>query len=431
MILKALGFNPQTMKVRTELTAGLTTFLTMSYILAVNPDIMSAASMDKGAVFTATALSSAIATLIMAFLARVPFALAPGMGINAFFAFTVVQGMGYSWETALTAVFIEGLVFVLLTVFNIRQLVVHSIPQTIRLAITAGIGLFITFIGLTNCGIITSNPVTFIALGKVTPTTVLAFAGILLSGVLMAKKVKGALFYMILLATLVGIPMGITKIPEGFVPFSMPVSLAPTFLKFDFSQLGNFDMLIVIFSFIFMDLFDTLGTLVGTATKLDAVNKKGDIPYLKPALMADALGTTIGAMLGTSTVTTYMESTTGIAEGGRSGLTSVTTAFFFLLSLFFAPLFLLIPSAATTSALVIVGVLMLDAIRQIDYSDMTEALPAFVTIVMMPFAYSIAEGIVLGLLSYVVMKVLSGRYKQVSLTMYVLAVLFVLRYLLG
>lgn len=429
MILKALGFNPKTMKVRTELIAGLTTFLTMSYILAVNPDIMSAASMDKGAVFTATALSSAIATLMMAFMAKVPFALAPGMGINAFFAFTVVQGMGYSWETALTAVLIEGLIFILLTVFNIRQLVVNSIPGTIRLAITAGIGLFITFIGLTNCGIITANPVTFIALGQVTPTTVLAFVSILLGGVLIAKKVRGALFYMIFLATLVGIPLGITTIPDNFVPFSMPVSLAPTFLKFDFSQLGNFDMLIVIFSFIFMDLFDTLGTLVGTASKLNVVDKQGRIPYLKPALMADALGTTIGAMLGTSTVTTYMESTTGIAEGGRSGLTSVVTAILFLISLFLAPLFLLIPSAATTCALVIVGVLMLDAIRKIDYSDMTEALPAFVTIVMMPFAYSIAEGIVLGLLSYVVMKVLCGKYGQVSATMYVLALLFILRYI--
>lgn len=429
MILKALGFDSRTMKVRTELMSGLTTFLTMSYILAVNPDIMSAISMDKGAVFTATALSSAIATLIMAFLARVPFALAPGMGINSFFAFTVVQGMGYSWETALTAVFIEGIIFVLLTIFNIRQLIINSIPHTIRMAITAGIGLFITFSGLINCGIIASNPATFITLGDITPATVLAFFSILLCGILMAKKVRGAIFYMIFLATLVGIPLGITQIPDGFVPFSMPMSLEPIFLKFDFSQLGSFDMLIVIFSFVFMDLFDTLGTLVGTASKLDAVNNKGEIPYLKPALLADSLGTTVGAVLGTSTVTTYMESTTGIAEGGRSGLTAVTVALLFLLSLFFAPLFLLIPTAATTCALVIVGVMMLDSIRKLDFSDMTEALPAFITIVMMPFAYSIAEGIVLGLLSYVVMKVLSGKYKQISVTMYVLAVLFVLRYI--
>jgi len=429
-LLSWLGFNPKTMSIRTELTAGLTTFLTMSYILAVNPDIMGSIGMDKGSVFTATALSGAVATLVMAFLAKVPFALAPGMGINAFFAFTLVQGMGYSWETALAAVFVEGLVFLILTIFNIREAIVNSIPETIRYAISGGIGLFIAFIGLKNCGIVVASPATFVTMGQWEPTSVLAFCGIILSAVLMKLHIKGAIFYSIIIITLLGIPFGVTTLPEHFMPFSAPASLEPTFMKFDFSNIFSWDMAIIIFSLIFMDLFDTLGTLVGASLKADMVDKDGKMPHLRPALLTDSIGTMFGAVLGVSTVTTYVESTTGIAVGGRSGLTSATTAVCFLFALFFSPLFLLIPSAATTSALVIVGVLMMDTVRRVDFSDITESLPAFITIAMMPLTYSISEGMVLGLLSYVFVKVFSGQFKAVSLTMYILAILFLLRYIL-
>lgn len=427
-LLSLVGFDAKTMSIKTEMLGGLTTFLTMSYILAVNPDMMSLISMDKGAVFTATALASAIATLCMAFLARAPFALAPGMGINAFFAFTLVQGMGYSWETALTAVFIEGIVFIILTVFNIREAIVNSIPATIRYAISAGIGLFIAFIGLKNSGMVVSNPATFVTMGQWSTTTILAFVGIILAAVFTKLKIKGALFYTIIIMTLVGIPFGVTHLPENFSPISMPASLEPTFLKFDFSQLASFDMFVVIFSLIFMDLFDTLGTLVGASTKAGMINKDGTIQHLKPALLTDSIGTTIGSILGVSTVTTYVESTTGIAAGGRSGLTALTTAMLFLLALFLSPLFLIIPTAATTSALVIVGVLMIESLKKIDFSDITESLPAFVTIIMMPLCFSIAEGIVLGMLTYVFLNLFTGNYKKISITMYVLVLLFIIRY---
>ncbi len=428
-ILSMLGYNPKTMNVRTEMMAGLTTFLTMSYILAVNPDILSAAQMDKGAVFTATALASAVGTLIMAFLAKVPFALAPGMGINAFFAFTLVQSMGYTWEEALTAVFIEGIIFVLLTICNIREKIVNSVPETIRYAISGGIGLFITFIGLTKSGIIVSSQATYVSLGAWTPTTILAFAGIILSAVLMKMHIRGALFYTILIITVIGIPLGVTTMPDNFIPVAAPHSIAPTFLKFDFSNIFSFNMIVIIFTLVFMDLFDTLGTLIGAAGKLDAVRDGKEAKYLKPALLSDSLATVAGAIFGTSTVTTFVESTTGIAEGGRSGLTSVVTALLFLVALFFSPVFLLIPSAATTCALVIVGVLMMESIIRIDFSDITESLPAFLTIVMMPLCYSIAEGIVMGMLSFVFLKMLTGQWRKVSITMYILAVLFILHYI--
>ncbi len=428
-ILSMLGYNPKTMNVRTEMMAGLTTFLTMSYILAVNPDILSAAQMDKGAVFTATALASAVGTLIMAFLAKVPFALAPGMGINAFFAFTLVQSMGYTWEEALTAVFIEGIIFVLLTICNIREKIVNSVPETIRYAISGGIGLFITFIGLTKSGIIVSSQATYVSLGAWTPTTILAFAGIILSAVLMKMHIRGALFYTILIITVIGIPLGVTTMPDNFIPVAAPHSIAPTFLKFDFSNIFSFNMIVIIFTLVFMDLFDTLGTLIGAAGKLDAIRDGKEAKYLKPALLSDSLATVAGAIFGTSTVTTFVESTTGIAEGGRSGLTSVVTALLFLVALFFSPVFLLIPSAATTCALVIVGVLMMESIIRIDFSDITESLPAFLTIVMMPLCYSIAEGIVMGMLSFVFLKMLTGQWRKVSITMYILAVLFILHYI--
>lgn len=428
MLHKLLGFEPRTMNLRTEMIAGLTTFLTMSYILAVNPAILGTTGMDKGAVFTATALASAIATLLLAFMAKLPFAQAPSMGLNAFFAFTLVQGMGYSWQTAMTAMFIEGVIFILITFLNVREMILNSIPMNLRYAISAGIGMFIAFIGLKNAGIIEANPATFVTLGQFTPASVLAMLGILISGILLLKKVKGALFYSILICTLIGIPLGVTEIPAGFMPVDLPHSLAPTFCKFDFSEFFSWDMAIVIFTLLFMNIFDTVGTLVGLASKTGIMGKDGHIPHVKEAMMSDAIGTTIGSMMGSSTITTYVESASGIAEGGRSGLTSLVTGVLFILALFFAPLFLLIPSAATTGALVLVGVFMMDAVSKIDIEDISEALPAFITMIMMVLTYSIADGMVLGLLCYVLVKLGCGRYKDVSITMYVLALLFILKF---
>ncbi len=431
MLQKIFGFNKQTMNLRTEIIAGITTFLTMSYILAVNPAMLSTTGMDKGAIFTATALAAAIATLLLACMAKLPFAQAPGMGLNAFFAFTLVQGMGYSWETALTAMFVEGLIFILITLLNVREIILNSIPVNLRHAISAGIGMFIAFIGLKNAGIIESNPSTFVALGHFTPISLLAIFGILLSAVLLIKKVKGALFYSILLCTIAGIPLGVTEIPENFIPVSMPHSIAPTFCKFDFEGFFTLDMAIIIFTLLFMNIFDTLGTLVGLATKTGIMDKNGHIPHVKEAMMSDAIGTTISSMLGSSTVTTYVESASGIAEGGRSGVTSLITGLLFILALFFAPVFLLIPGAATTGAFVLVGVFMMDSIGKINLSDISEALPAFVTIIMMVLTYSIANGISLGLLCYVLLKLFCGKYKQITLTMYILAILFIIDLILA
>ena len=402
-LYRLLGFDPTKHHLRTELMAGLTTFLTMSYILAVNPDILSSTGMDKGAVFTATALASALGTVLIAFLAKLPFAQAPGMGINAFFAFTLVAGMGYSWQTALAAVFVEGVIFILLTAFNVREQIVHCIPKTLRFAISAGIGFFIAFIGLKNSGIIVANPATLVALGPFTPVSTLAAVGIVLSAVLMKLRVRGALFYSIAACTLIGIPLGVTVIPSGFAPLSMPKSLAPTFLQFDFKSLLNPDMALTIFALVFMDIFNTIGTLIGAA---------------------------VGAVLGTSTVTTFVESSAGIAEGGRTGMTALSTGVLFFVALFFAPLFLLIPSAATTGALVLVGVLMLSSIKDVDFDDISEALPAFITVIMMILTYNIAEGMSLGLISYTLVKTLSGRWRHVSLTLYIVSALLVLRYVL-
>ena len=428
---KMLGFDSQTMNIKTEIVAGVTTFLSMTYILAVNPEILSAAGMDKGAVFTATALSSAIATLLLAFMAKMPFAQAPSMGLNAFFAYTLVIGMGYQWETALAAVFVEGIIFILLTAFNIREKVVDCIPASLRYAISAGIGMFIAFIGLKNAGIIDANPATFVTLGKFTPSSILAMVGIILSGVLLIKKVKGALFYSIIICTLAGIPFGITTIPEDFSLISMPKSIAPTFMKFDFAGLLNYDMLIIIFTLVFMDMFNTVGTLIGTATKANMMDSEGKLPRMKEAMMADAIGTSVGAVLGTSTVSTYVESALGIAEGGRSGLTALVVGLLFIFSLFFAPIFMLIPAAATTGALVIVGVLMMESIKHIELDDISEALPAFITIMMMVLTYSIAEGIILGMLCYVLVKFFSNKRKDIVPSMYVLGALFILKYILA
>jgi len=411
---------------RTEILAGITTFMTMAYILAVNPDILSATGMDKGAVFTATALASIVATLIMAFVAKLPFALAPGMGLNAFFAFTVVLGMGYSWQFALTAVFIEGIIFLLLTAFNIREIIVNSIPLNMKHSVSAGIGLFIAFIGLHNAGIVTSNPATLVSLGDITSApAITALIGLILTGVLLALKVKGALLIGIVASTLIGIPLGVTHLPEGIKLVSLPPSIDSIFFQFDFSKVFTVDMVVVLFTFLFVDMFDTVGTLVGVSSKAGMLDEKGNVPRAKQALFADAVGTTVGAMLGTSTVTTYVESASGVSEGGRTGLTSLTVAGMFLLALFFAPLFIMIPGAATAPALIMVGLFMLSPIQKIDLNDFTEAIPAFLTIIIMPLTYSIAEGIVFGMLSYVFLKMLTGKFRDLSITMYIIALLFI------
>lgn len=413
--------------VRTEVIAGITTFLTMAYILAVNPNILSATGMDINALFTTTAIAAIVGTLVMALWAKLPFALAPGMGLNAFFAFSVVLGMGHSWQFALTAVLIEGLIFILLTVFNIREAIVDAIPRSLKTAISAGIGLFIAFIGLQNADIIVNNDATLVSLGEITQGTgLLAMLGILITGALLILKVKGALLIGILATAVIGIPLGITQV-QGLV--STPPSIEPIFFKFEFAQILSWDMLIVVFTFLFVDIFDTLGTLVGVSGKAGMLDKEGRIPNAKKAFMADAIGTTVGSMIGTSTVTTYVESASGVSEGGRTGLTALVTAGCFFLALFFAPLFLSIPGAATAPALVLVGLFMLSPIKELDLTDYSEAIPAFICIIAMPLAYSIAEGITLGLLSYVIINLLSGKWKKLSIGMYILAILFILKYL--
>ncbi|HCS37564.1 MAG: guanine permease [Spirochaetae bacterium HGW-Spirochaetae-4] len=414
--------------VRTELLAGATTFLTMAYILIVNPLILADAGMDFGAVFTATALSAAIATLVMAFLANLPFALAPGMGLNAFFAYTVVITMGYTWQQALTAVFIEGLIFILLTAFNIREAIVNSIPNNMKKAISVGIGLFIAFIGLQNAGIIVDGA-TLVELGDVTKGTALvAMIGLVITGILVAFKVRGALLLGIVATTIVGIPMGVTSWAGGSF---MPPSLAPTFLAFSFKDIFSVDMIVIVFTFLFVDMFDTVGTLIGCATKADILEKDGSIPKCKEALFADAIGTTVGAMLGTSTVTTYVESSAGVTEGGKTGLTSLTVAVLFLVSLFLSPLFISIPGAATAPTLILVGLFMISPVKDIDFEETTEALPAFLTILFMVTSYSIANGIMYGALSWILLKLFTGKAKQISPTMVIIAVLLLLKLLLG
>ena len=433
-IYTLLGFDPTKHSVKTEVMAGITTFLTMTYILAVNPLILSDAGMDKGALFSATVVSSVIATLVMALYARLPYALAPSMGLNAFFAYTLVLAMGYTWQQALTAVFFEGIAFIILTLLRVREAIVEAIPINLRYAISVGIGLFIAYIGLKNGGVIVSNDATMTALGPWNATTLIAVAGILLGGVLMAIKVRGALFYTIIIMTLIGIPFGVTQVPENFSIISAPQSMESIAFKLDFSRFLSLDLnyYVVVFALLFMDLFNTLGTLIGTATSAGMVDKKtGRIHGLNKALMADAVGTAAGALCGTSTVTTYVESSAGVMEGGRTGMTSFTIAMLFLIALFFSPLFLIIPAAATTSALILVGVLMIKSVKDIDFSDVTEALPVFVTIISMPLTYSISDGIVLGMLSYVIIKVCCGRYREPSIAMYILSAFFILNYIVN
>ena len=417
--------------VRTEIIAGITTFMTMAYILAVNPEILSVTGMDKNALFTATALAAFAGTAVMALVARLPFALAPGMGLNAFFAFTVVLGMGYSWQFALTAVFLEGLLFIFLTLFNIRELIVNAIPLSMKHAVSAGVGLFIAFIGLQNAGVIVQNDATLVSLGNMSsPGVLIALGGILLTAVLLSLNIKGALLIGIFAATIAGLPFGVTQMPAWRL-VDVPPSLSPIFLKFEFSQIFTFDMLIVLFTFLFVDMFDTVGTLVGVSSKAGMLDKEGKLPRVKQALFADSIGTTIGAVFGTSTVTKYVESASGVAEGGKTGLTSLATAALFLLALFFAPVFTMVPAVATAPALILVGYFMMSPILNIHFSDYTESIQAFITIIMMPLTYSIAEGIVFGMLSFVLIKLLTGKFKDISPVMIVLAILFVLKFFLA
>lgn len=426
MLQKLFGFVPSSMMVKREVIAGITTFLTMAYILAVNPSILSDAGMDKGAVFTATVISSVLATLVMAMYAKLPFALAPGMGLNAFFAYTVVLTMGYSWQFALTAVFIEGIIFILLTLTGLRQKIVDSMPLVLRRAISPGIGFFIAFIGLKNAGIVSASPATFVTMGNLhDPAVLLAAFGILLSAVLLIKKVTGALLIGILVTTVIGIPLGVTHFTSVF---DVPPSIAPVVMKFEWHNVLSFDMAICVLTFLFIDMFDTIGTLLGVSHRAGMVDEKGNIPHLTEAFMADAIGTAAGAMLGTSTVTTYVESASGVNAGGRSGLTSFTTAICFVLALFLAPLFLAIPAQATAPALVLVGVMMMTDVSKLHLGDFADAVPAFVCIALMPLTYSISDGILMGLITYVLLRIFAGRYRELKLGMIVLAVLFVLKY---
>lgn len=414
---------------KTEILAGITTFMTMAYILIVNPNMLSEAGMDWGGVFTATALAAVIGTVSMAFLANYPFVLAPGMGLNAFFTYSVVIGMGKSWQYALTAVLIEGIVFIILSLFRVREAIFNAIPINLKKAVSVGIGLFIALIGFINAGIVVADEGTVVALGTITdPGPLLALIGIIIMGVLSAKRIKGALLIGILVTTIIGIPMGVTPLPEGVV--QTPPSLAKVAFQFEWGEIFTFDMLIVLFTFLFVDIFDTVGTLVGVSSKAGMLDKDGRLPKVSKALLADAIGTTAGACLGTSTVTTFVESASGVSEGGRTGLTSLTAAILFFLALFLSPIFAMIPGQATASALILVGLSMISSVGEIDFKDYTEAIPAFLTIVMMPFAYSIAEGIVFGMTSYVILKLLTGKHKDVSMVMYILAALFILKEIL-
>lgn len=426
MLTKLFGFDAKTMTVRKEIIGGITTFLTMAYILAVNPSILSATGMDQGAVFTSTCLAAVVATLFMAFYAKLPFGLAPGMGLNAFFAFTICGAMGYTWQFALTAVLLEGLLFILLTITGLRTKIVKALPKVLRRAISPGIGFFIALIGLKNAGIVAASESTYITLGDLhSPAVLLAIFGILLTAALLIKNVTGALLIGIVATTLVGIPLGVTTF-SGVI--DTPPSISPVLWQFEFDSILSFDMLICVFTFLFVDIFDTIGTLLGVCHKAGLEDEDGNIKHLEQAFMADAIGTTVGAMLGTSTVTTYVESAAGVNAGGRSGLTALSTAVCFALALFLAPFFLSIPSEATAPALVLVGMMMMGGINKIDFNNYLEAIPAFLCIALMPLTYSISDGILLSVLAYVLLYVLTGNYKSVNIGMYILAVLFILRY---
>ena len=430
-IQKTFGMDPAKHSIRTEIIAGITTFLTMAYILAVNPSIFGALAtqgMPTDAVFTATALAAIVGCLVMSIYAKKPFGLAPGMGLNAFFVFSVCLGMGHSWQMALTAIFLEGILFILLTITNVRKLIVDAIPMNLKRAIGAGIGLYIAFIGLKSAGIIVSSDSTSVTLGPLSDSTsLLAIIGLLLTSVLVILKVRGGMLLGILVTTIIGIPMGVTHF-NGLL--STPPSISSIFCQFEWSQIFSWDMVAIVFTFLFIDMFDTIGTVVGVSVKSGMVDEKGNVDGINKVLMADAVATVAGAMFGTSTTTTYIESASGVSEGGRTGLTSFTIAVCFAIALLFSPLFLAIPGAATGPVLFIVGVMMAAPVKEIDWEDYSEAIPAFVTMLLMPLAYSISDGIMLGMISYVVINAFTGKFKKVSVTMWILAVLFVLRYIL-
>ena len=433
---KLFGFDSSKNSVRTEILAGLTTFLTMAYILAVNPGIFSALDMPGGAVFTATALAAIVGTLVMALFAKKPFALAPGMGLNAFFVFTVCLGMGHSWQFALTAVFIEGLLFIVLTLTKVRSWLINSIPGTLKKAIGAGIGLFIAFIGMQNAGIIANNDATLVSLGDITHGTALVgIIGLFITAGLVMAKIRGGMLWGILITAVIGLFIkdpatgaAVTTLPKGVV--SLPASLSPIFCKFEWSSILSWDMLAVVFTFLFIDMFDTMGTIIGVHQGAGLIEKGSDkIEGVEKMFLADSIATVAGACFGTSTTTTYVESASGVGEGGRTGLTAFSTAVLFALALFFSPIFLAIPGAATAPALIIVGVMMMPSIKTIHWDDYRKAIPAFVTIIMMPLAYSISDGILLGVISYVLCHAISGKFKEISITMWVLAALFICKYI--
>lgn len=423
---KLFKLNEHGTNVRKEVIAGITTFLTMAYILAVNPNMLAETGMSAGGVFTATVVASAIATLVMAFLANLPVALAPGMGLNAFFTYTVVLGMGVSWQVALTAVLLEGLLFIVLSFFNVREAIINAIPSNLKKAVAVGIGLFIALIGLANANLVVSDAGTIIGLGALEGAALLAVIGLVITIILYALKVPGSILIGIIITTLIGIPMGVTNIPHNFKILSLPEK--PIFMQFDFSSVLTLKFFTIFFTFLFVDIFDTVGTLVGVTTQAGLTDKDGNIPKVKQALLADAVGTVAGAALGTSTVTSYVESTAGVAAGGRTGLTSVVTAGLFLLALFLSPLFLIVPSAATAPALIFVGFLMMKSVVGINFEDPAEGIPAFICIIVMPFAYSIAEGIVWGLIAYVLLKAVTGKFKDISIMSWVLFVIFIARF---
>lgn len=456
MLEKIFKLESNGTNVKTEVLAGITTFMTMAYILAVNPSILSATGMDSGAIFTSTALAAMVGTLLMALFANYPFALAPGMGLNAYFAYTVVLGMGYTWQTALTAVFIEGIIFIILSATNIREGIFNAIPKNLKTAVSVGIGLFIAFIGLQNANIVISGSTLielfslegFNAAGGVQAsmsdagiTVILAIIGVIITGLLVVKKVKGNILWGILITWMLGIicqAAGIyvpnaeagfySLLPDFSNGISVP-SIAPVFAKLQFSNIFSLQFFSVIFAFLFVDIFDTIGTLVGVSTKAGMLDENGKLPKIKGALMADAVATTAGAFMGTTTVTTYVESASGVAEGGRTGLTSVTTAILFGLSLFLSPIFLAIPSFATAPALIIVGFYMLSNVTDIDFNDYSEGIPCFICIAAMPFFYSISEGIAMGIISYVLLNIFSGKKNKISIIMIILTIIFILKYI--
>ena len=429
MLKKLFGFDSAKTTIRTEIVAGITTFLTMSYILAVNPTMFGELDgMPVGSVFTSTALAAIVGCLAMAFIGKLPFGLAPGMGLNAFFVYSVCMGMGYSWQFALTAVLIEGLIFIVLTLTNLREAIVNAIPMSLRNAIGAGIGLFIAFIGLKSAGVVVADGATLVALGDVTSgSALLAFIGLVITGFMYSRNVPGAILLGIIITMLIGIPLGVTEF-KGIV--SAPESIAPIFCQFEFDKIFSVDMLVVVFTFFFIDMFDTVGTLVGVCTKAKMLDENGNIHRVKQAFMADSIATTFGAMLGTSTTTTYVESAAGVAQGGRSGLTALVVGCCFVIAMFFSPLFLSIPSAATAPALIIVGLLMAEQIKNVNFDDFSESIPAFVCMIMMPLTYSISNGILIGMITYVLMNMICGKFKKLSPAMYILAALFILKYIL-